>query len=330
MPALLRHPARRRCALVAVAFLLCVAPRFAHAQADAPAPAAATPGEDDPVVVAKRHFLNAVALYNDGSFDAALAEFLASQRLRPASALLYNIGLTYKALFLYNDSIRTLEQYLKEEQSMPHERRVEVEQILREMRAILAPVNMVIAPDGANVQVDGRSIGTAPIGQYLVPAGRHVVTVTADGYSTQTKELMVSAGSPGQLTISLAIIPKTGRVRISAAPDAAWVRIDGKSFPPPVDLELPLGGHTLEVMATGYVTHREELVVAAGQTREVSVLLRRPPLGRRTVFLVPVVLGSILLATGISLGIACGGYHKCEAEAPLKGTLTPGDGSVGK
>jgi hypothetical protein len=328
MPAFLRHPARRRCALVAVAFLLCVAPRLAHAQAAAPA--AAAPQAEDPVVVAKRHFVNAVALYNDGSFDAALAEFLASQRLRPATALLYNIGLTYKALFLYNDAIRSLEQYLKEEQNVPPERRAEVEQILREMRAILAPVTMTISPDGANVQVDGRTIGAAPIGQYLLPAGRHVVTVSSDGYSTQTKELMVSAGAPLQLTIALAIIPKTGRVRVSAAPDAAWVRIDGKSFPPPVDLELPLGGHTLEVMATGYTPHREEIVVAAGQTREVSVVLRRPPLGKRAAFLAPIVVGSILIVTGISLGIACGGYHKCEAEAPLKGTLNPGSGSVGK
>ena len=83
-------------------------------------------------------------------------------------------------------------------------------------------------------------------------------------------------------------------------------------------------------MASGYVPHREELVVAAGQTRDVSVVLRRPPLGRRAAFLAPVVVGSISVITGIALGIACGGYHDCEAEAPLPGTLSPGSGSVGK
>ena len=50
------------------------------------------------------------------------------------------------------------------------------EQIVREMRALLAPATLAIVPDGANVQLDGRTIGRAPIGEYLDPAGRHLLT----------------------------------------------------------------------------------------------------------------------------------------------------------
>ena len=204
-----------------------------------------------------------------------------------------------------------------------------MEQILREMQALLAQAQLTIAPDGANVKLDGRTIGRAPIGQYLLAAGRHVLDVSADGYVSQTKELMVTAGVPMSIAIALAVIPKTGRVRVSAQPDGASVKLDGKVYPQPIDLELPLGGHTLEVWATGYQVHREEVLVAAGQSRDLSVVLRRPSLGKRAAFIAPVVVGSILLATGLSLGIACGALHRCSDDV-LSGTLSPGNGPVGK
>ena len=333
-PSLMNVSPRLRVVVLMLAFTVttavatAVAPTLAHADlTPAPGPA---PTTDDAAAGAKRHFLQAVALYNDGNFDAALAEFLAAYRTKPQGFILYNIGLTYKSLFLYNDSIRTLEQYLREETKLAPERRAEVEQVLREMQALLAKVELSILPDGANVKVDGRTIGKAPIGQYLLAAGRHVLEVTADGYTPQTKEVMVTAGAPMALTITLAVIPKTGRIRIKVEPPGASLKVDGRIYPSPVDLELSLGGHTFEAWATGYSVHREELIVAPGLTRDVSVGLRRPPLGKRAAFIVPVTIGAILLAVGLGVGIPCGALDKCGNAAVISGTLAPGSAPVGR
>jgi hypothetical protein len=285
--------------------------------------AAATP---DASADARRHFQQAIALYNDGNFEAALAEFQGAYNAKPAAAILYNIGLTYKALFLYNDSIRTLEQYLKEETKIAPERKAEVEQVLREMRALLADVNLAISPEGANVKLDGRTVGQAPIGSYFIAAGRHVLEVSAEGYVTQTKELMITAGVPIAVTLALKVIPKTGRVRISASPSGASMKVDGAVYVPPVELDLPLGGHTLEVWATGYQVHREELLVAPGQTRDVYVPLRRPPIYKRAALWVPVSIGIVLVVgTAVAVPVALS-----QRDDRIHGTLTPGLATVGR
>ncbi len=320
----MRHPWRR----VAHIVLALVGSSWIGAAPVARAqPAPAVVSDEATTSDAKRHFQQAIALYNDGNFEAALAEFLAAYKTKPAPSILYNIGLTYKSLFLYNDSIRSLEQYLRDEPKLAPERRAEVEQILREMRALLADVALAITPEGATVKLDGRTIGHAPIGQYLIAAGRHVLEVSAEGYTTQTKEMMVTAGAQMALAVSLAVIPKTGRVRVSVAPSGASLKLDGKVYPPPVDVELPLGGHTLEVWATGYTVHREEVLIAPGQTRDISVMLRRPPLSKRAAFIVPVTIGSILIAAGITVGAVCGSGH-CTSDL-LSGTLDPYKSSVG-
>ncbi len=277
---------------------------------------------------AQRHFRQAIALYNDGNFEAALAEFLAAYQTKPAPSILYNIGLTYKSLFLYNDSIRSLEQYVRDESKLLPERRAEVDQILREMRALLADVALAITPEGATVKLDGRTIGKAPIGQYLIAAGRHVLEVSADGYTMQTKEIMVTAGVQMALAVALAIIPKTGRIRVSVAPSGASLKLDGRVYPPPVDVELGLGGHTLEAWATGYVVHREEVLIAPGQIRDINVSLRRTGITHRAAFIVPVTIAAILLAGGIAAGAVCGSGN-CTSDI-LSGTLQPFKSSVGR
>lgn len=311
--------------LVLVSWCLCSG---AVLHAAPPAPPAAPPpaGAADPSADARRHFQQAVALYNDGNFEAALAEFQGAYNTKPAAAILYNIGLTYKALFLYNDSIRTLEQYLKEEQKIAPERRAEVEQVLREMRALLADVTLTISPEGATVKLDGRTVGRAPIGHYLIAAGRHVLEVSADGYTAQTKEMMITAGVPLAITMELKVIPKTGRVRVTASPTGASVKVDGVVYAPPIELELPLGGHTLEVWATGYQVHREELLVAAGQTREVHVPLRKPPVYKRAALWVPLSIG-IVLAVGVAVGVPVG---LASRDDRIVGTLAPGQATVGR
>src|SRR5260370_33354875 len=84
------------------------------ARAEDPPAAAPAAAADAQLDEAKRHFQQGVALYNDGNFSAALAEFEATYAAHPTAGVLYNIGLTQKSLFRYGESIKTLGRYLKE------------------------------------------------------------------------------------------------------------------------------------------------------------------------------------------------------------------------
>src|SRR5258706_3095515 len=86
---------------------------------------------------AKRHFAQGVALYNDGNYNAALAEFEAAYKVKKSPGVLYNIGLTQKALFRYNESIASLTEYQQMEKKLTAERKAEIKNIITEMQALL-------------------------------------------------------------------------------------------------------------------------------------------------------------------------------------------------
>jgi len=295
----------------------------------APAPSAPTPPVEPPaaeIEAAKVHFDQAVALYNDGNMSAALAEFEAAYKLRPEVAIvLKNIGLTQKALFRYSEAIASLERYLIEAVNLAPESRAEVVQIIGEMKALLADVALAITPAGAAIHVDGRPAGTSPLSKALaIAAGSHNIEISAEGYHSQTKDVIVTAGVGLALKFDLVAIPKTGRVRIYASVPRATVSIDGRALGlAPVDAELGPGGHTLQISAQDYKVHREELSIAVGQTRDVRVLLDKIVVAKDKSWYqkwyVWTAIGALAVTGGVTAYGLSGGFSS--TQDPLEGSL---------
>jgi hypothetical protein len=252
------------------------------APASAPLAPAPAPSKDATKEEARRHFLQGVALYEEGNFTAALAEFQAANQMAPNPSVLFNIGLTEKALYRYADASRTLERYLIEgNQSgarLTPERRQQVVQLIEEMKSLLAPLRFLLTPGSARVTVDGRPMTVASDGSLSLAAGNHVVDVAADGYESQRREVIVVAGVPATFEFQLKLIPRTGRVNITSSRPGTRVLIDGQDRGlAPLVLELPAGGHQLEAQADGFEPFRSELVLAAGQERGVDIEMMLPP-----------------------------------------------------
>ncbi|HEX4406645.1 MAG TPA: hypothetical protein VH560_17525, partial [Polyangia bacterium] len=119
------------------------------------APPPAPPTSPAPVSAAKLgearlHFQQGVALYKDQNFDAALAEFQGAFAISGEPVVLYDLGLTQKALFRYGEAIDTLERYLSDSaargQPVAKARRAEVEKTVAEMKSLLADVTLVVKP----------------------------------------------------------------------------------------------------------------------------------------------------------------------------------------
>jgi hypothetical protein len=291
----------------------------------APPPAPA-PAADPDTEAAKLHFTQGVALFNDGNYVAALAEFEQSNKLKPAPFVLKNIGLTQKALFRYAEAIASLEQYLAQSPTLTPEEKAEANQLITEMQALLADVTLTGVPDGATISVDGREIAKAPLTKPLaVAAGSHTVEAAADGYEPAKKTFMVAAKVPATIKLDMKVIPKTGKVRISSSVPHATVLIDGKEQDATKSLELGIGGHTLEVSAPGYETHREELTIAGGQDREIPVTLDKVKVVEvdhwyaKWYFWTPI---AVVAAGGVAL------YAVTRHDDPLQGTLAPGAGGI--
>lgn len=85
---------------------------------------------------------------------------------------------------------------------------------LRERPARLAVQGM----DGADVSVDGRFVGTLPLSAVDLPAGRHFVTVEANGHHTSGTEVVLGRGETRSLDVDL---------ETTSQRDASWVVMIG-------------------------------------------------------------------------------------------------------
>ena len=186
------------------------------------APAAAE--EPAPLLVdeARRHFQQGVALYQRGDYHAALAEFSASYDREPAAPILFNIGLTQRALFRYLEAIDSLSRYLAAEKATGPKQR-DATRMVAEMRALLGPLTVVVTPPGASVSIDDVGRGAAPIEALQLAAGDRVVEIAADGYRTERKRITVAAGVPQTITVELAPQPHVGTLRIVSSPAHATI-----------------------------------------------------------------------------------------------------------
>jgi hypothetical protein len=245
-------------------------------------PAAPAPPSADKLAEARLHFQQGVALYQDHNYDAALAEFQGAYAASNQPVVLYNMGLTFKALFRYADAIDTLDRYLKESsarsEAITPERRAEVEGIIAEMKSLLADVTVLVQPAQATIKVDGRPVTMGIEGIVRLAAGTHSIEASQADYTSDHRDITVVAGVPQSVSLKLNPIPRTGHVKIASTQAGAHVSVDGRDLgAAPVEVELGAGGHHLNVAAQGFVTSSSELAIAPGQSRDMMISLDLPP-----------------------------------------------------
>jgi hypothetical protein len=245
-----------RCLLVLLA--LAVAPSVALGQGG-------TSDEDR----ARAHFETGAVLYADENYEGALAAFEESYRLREVPVVLFNIAQTLRRLNRYGEAIESYERYLREERDLPADRRTAVRSTISELRRALAPITVDTDIEGATIEVDGRVVGTTPLGAPLeLAAGVRTIVARRDGYVPVREELRVVGGRPQELSLRLPQAETAGTLTVESNVEGALVRIDGVEVGvAPASRRLGQGGHSVEVEADGYDVFRQEVVLAARQQR---------------------------------------------------------------
>ena len=160
---------------------------------------------------------------------------------------------------------------------MPADRRAAVQTAITELRGLIAPITLAIEPAGAEVRVDGRAVGTAPLAAPLqLAAGRRVLEVALDGHVTVRDEIAVVARRPRTLRVRLARQETAGTLRVRSLPLRALVRIDGLEVgEAPVERRVTAGGHVIEASADGFELYRTALQLREQQTLDLLVTLER-------------------------------------------------------
>ncbi len=264
---------------------------------------------------AATRFERGVKLYDAQDYAAALAEFEAAHRLVPRYQVLFNIGVTEKRLFRYNDAVRTLKRYLDEGgDKVLADRRQQVDKELAEIRALVAEVSVKVDGLPATVDVDGRTMGDTPLSSaLLLPSGHHVVTATREGYDPARKEIDVVSGEHVEVSLSPKLkvrVATTARLTIVTKPNGGELTLDGKYLGrEPWTGVLQPGGHEIRATLKGWHPTKQEALLTAGQERTVTVelaVIPPPPkwYKRWYTWTIVGVLVAGAVATGVGVSIA--------------------------
>jgi hypothetical protein len=128
----------------------------------------------------------------------------------------------------------------------------------------------------AEVLVDGADVGTAPW-EGPVGAGMHTAALKGEGtLGTQPVSVPVRLNDPA--TITLALEPLEGQLRIEPTPANAVAAIDGVTLGRGVwEGPVRLGDHRVEVADEGFLPSQQTVRVEKGARRVVAIQLERDP-----------------------------------------------------
>ena len=127
-------------------------------------------------------------------------------------------------------------------------------------------ITFVTEPDvGANVHVDGISLGTAPLSDIEIVPGRHRIEYFAERYLSEVLEFEV-IGEHQRQTFSGTLTPNWAPVSLSSRPAGAEILVDGMLLgSTPAILELGAGERQVEVRLGGYNSWQDNITVLADQ-----------------------------------------------------------------
>jgi hypothetical protein len=154
---------------------------------------------------AGQRYERALELYDEGSYDAALSELKRAYELAPSSRMLYNLGVISLAVRDMAGAMDYLERYLVEGGAgVPGHLRAEIEAELQGLAPHVARVQIQVNVPGAEVSVDDRVVGAAPLGRALrVNVGSRRLSARANGWLPDSTLLSLAGGEERQVTLVL-------------------------------------------------------------------------------------------------------------------------------
>jgi hypothetical protein len=271
--------------VTAILVFLASASTLARAQEAAPTAADAA-AQDSRRAEGKRHFEQGLALYQDNNYGGALAELKAARELGGGPAVLYNIGITYQALFRYGEAVDTLQMYLVEAAragKLDRERKEAVEKVIAELGALIGTLTISVEPNGVRVFIDDRPIDLVVGVPVRVVSGTHIVRAILDGYVPAQQEITIAGSRSLDVafklkTIAEAVLPETpppatGRLRVTCSEANVSLSVDRTSRGhAPLETELVAGPHRLFVAKQGYLLAQSEILIAPGRTKRVDIV----------------------------------------------------------
>lgn len=130
-------------------------------------------------------------------------------------------------------------------------------------------------PPGAEVYLDGESLGDAPVRRGRIPEGTYTLTLKKDGYETSTGSVVIKKDVT--LTVDDTMVQATGVVEITSTPPGVSVTFDGRQAgATPVRVDNVRGGeHSMSFKREYYEPADAAITVVKGDHTSYNAVLKR-------------------------------------------------------
>lgn len=172
------------------------------------APSSALPAEEKSPSDVPRGYLSEVkkglVALEHGVPEEARTHFLTAHRLYPNARSLRALGKVEFELRRYPAAIGYLERALASRlRPLSGAMRADVEELLAQARAYVAPFKMVTQPAVASIWIDGVRVQLPPDRNVLLTVGAHQIEVRAQGHAVTRRTVNVQDNRPGRLLLRL-------------------------------------------------------------------------------------------------------------------------------
>jgi hypothetical protein len=182
----------------------------------------------DPKTRAQTLLSEGTQLFNRGAMAEALDRFKQAYAEYASPKLLFNIGLTSRNLGRSVEAMDAFEKFLGEASDSPPDMIAEAKKVVGELRGMLGNLSIKCSTPGAEVALDGRIIGFAPVPNSLwVTPGSHLITAQHPGFSPATVTVDVNAGTVHTLTLTMLRVSEEPVMVPGAAENVSATKIAG-------------------------------------------------------------------------------------------------------
>lgn len=254
-----------------------------HADEQAPAskPAQAEPTAPDPALLTRAKERKAEG---DRAMDKlrhadALTAYTESYALMPEPALLYNMGRALEALDRLPEALEKLEAFRKQ---APKELLAKVpglDERIANIKKKVSTLTVKVNVEGARILVRDLVMGLAPLEKPLaLRAGKAEVLIEADGYFPYSASIDLPGGGGYVIDAALSSKATMGKLIVEAPRTGVSVLVDGQhAGQAPIETIVKPGTHKILGRHAEFLDYETSVVVGAGESRKVALVLVRPP-----------------------------------------------------
>jgi hypothetical protein len=183
--------------------------------------AQASPSAGDPQAKAQAQALlgQGTKLYQQGDVAGALEQFNAAYAAYASPKLMFNIGQANRDLRRPVEALEAFEKFLAGAADAPPEMIADAHKSVSQLQEKLGRIQIDCETAGAEVSVDGKSVGLAPVPDPIwATPGRHQVTAKHASTAPALEDVDVTAGSVSTVTMRM---PSLAAPVAAPAPKAA-------------------------------------------------------------------------------------------------------------